>query len=125
MYCPECGGEFRPGISECPDCRAPLVDELPAAAPPSDLELVTVFQADNPAAVVTAESLLSEAGIPFQKAGDGLQDLFGAGRLGTGFNILVGPVVFRVPGHLAAEARELLQDLGSEPACDWEAFEDE
>ena len=101
------------------------MDQRPPAEAPPDLELATVFAAGDPAAVITAESLLAEANIPFQKTGDGLQDLFGAGRLGTGFNILVGPVVFRVPEHFAAEARELLQDLEREPAGDWEALEDD
>ena len=125
MYCPECGGEFLPGIFECPDCRVSLLAELPPAEPHPDVELVTVFTAADPAAVLTAESLLAEANIPFQKAGDGLQDLFGAGRLGTGFNILVGPVRFRVPKERADEAREILQDLDQDPTGDWESLEDE
>jgi hypothetical protein len=124
MYCPECGGEFLPGIFECPDCRVALVEELPTQMHP-DLELVTVLTAGDPAAVVAAESLLAEAGVPFEKTGDGLQDLFGAGRLGTGFNILVGPVRFRVPKERAEEAREILEGLEHEPAEDWDALEDE
>jgi hypothetical protein len=126
MFCPECGGEFRPGFSECPDCRVTLVDELASATQMHpDVELVTVLTAGDPAAVVTAESLLAEAGVPFEKTGDGLQDLFGAGRLGTGFNILVGPVRFRVPKERAEEAREILQDLDQDPTGDWESLEDE
>jgi hypothetical protein len=125
MYCPECGGEFRPGVADCPDCRVPLVETLPRVTQAHpDLELVTVFTAADPAAVLTAESLLAEAGVPFEKTGDGLQDLFGAGRLGTGFNILVGPVRFRVPEERAAEARELLEELGEQTAGDLEALED-
>lgn len=125
MYCPECCGEFRPGISECPDCQIALLEALPPEEPHPDLELVPVLSTGNPAIVLAAESLLAEAGIPFEKSGDGLQDLFGAGRLGTGFNILVGPVLFNVPREQELAARELLQDLDDEPSGDWEVLEDE
>ncbi|MFO0723301.1 MAG: hypothetical protein U1E65_05940 [Myxococcota bacterium] len=32
MYCTECRGEFRPGITTCPVCAVPLVDALPEEA---------------------------------------------------------------------------------------------
>lgn len=28
-YCPNCGAEYRPGFTDCFDCRIPLVDEPP------------------------------------------------------------------------------------------------
>lgn len=28
-WCPECGAEYRPGFTECPDCRAALTDQKP------------------------------------------------------------------------------------------------
>lgn len=31
-FCPECRYEYRPGIAQCPDCRADLVAELPEEA---------------------------------------------------------------------------------------------
>lgn len=125
MYCPECGGEFRPGISECPDCRVPLVERPPQVEPTQPVELVTVFAAGNPATVAVAESLLNQVDFVFEKLRDGLQDLFGWGRFGTGFSIVVGPVLFKVPKDQAATARELLQDLETEPTGGWEALEDE
>jgi hypothetical protein len=33
MFCPKCGDEFRAGISTCPDCDLPLVEELPEDVP--------------------------------------------------------------------------------------------
>lgn len=26
MWCPKCGAEYRPGFTECSDCRVPLLD---------------------------------------------------------------------------------------------------
>ncbi len=31
MYCPECRGEYRPGIARCPTCEVDLVDSLGSA----------------------------------------------------------------------------------------------
>lgn len=71
---------------------------------------VTVYRAPDPVRLGLARSLLESAGIPCHVAGEGLQDLFGAGSLG-GFNLLVGPAEVRVPAELEAEAREVLREL--------------
>jgi hypothetical protein len=34
-WCPSCGDEFRPGIEECPDCRAQLTAEPAATSAPT------------------------------------------------------------------------------------------
>jgi hypothetical protein len=31
LWCPQCGDEYRPGFSECADCRVPLTDQDPRA----------------------------------------------------------------------------------------------
>lgn len=71
---------------------------------------MTVYRAPDPVRLGLAKSLLLDAGIPFTVAGEGLQDLFGAGSLG-GYNLLVGPAEIRVPSRLEVEARRVLREL--------------
>ncbi|HVT16901.1 MAG TPA: hypothetical protein VHQ90_12085 [Thermoanaerobaculia bacterium] len=37
LYCPECGGEYRPGFSLCADCGVPLVAAPPSSGSPDRL----------------------------------------------------------------------------------------
>ena len=110
MFCPECRSEYREGFTTCADCEVALVPELP----PEDHEgeaLVTVLDDGDPGRLALAHSLLDDAGISHIVAGEGLQDLFGLGRLGAGFNVITGPAHIQVPESRAEEARELLEEL--------------
>jgi hypothetical protein len=113
MFCPECRSEYREGFVECADCEVPLVEGLPAEGPVPDLNLVTVLDSSDPSVLAVAESLLLEAQIPYLKRGDQIQDLFAWGRLFTGFNPAVGPVLVQVPEEHAEAALELLAELNS------------
>lgn len=126
LHCPSCLGEFRPGIAECPDCGIELVPGPPeeAPVPPPAYSLVPVLETGNPALLAVAESLLADAGIPFEKRGEGLQDLFGWGRVGTGWNVAMGPVVLQVRDPDAERALELLGELEDEPYRQWESLEE-
>jgi hypothetical protein len=73
VYCPKCHAEFRPGFTECSDCRVPLVWELPPELEgPGDphLEWVSVLEGDDPLIIGSAKELLDRAGIPFYIVGD-------------------------------------------------------
>jgi hypothetical protein len=78
-------------------------------------EPVTVFQSSDPALIGVAESLLEEAGIEFFSKGEGIQDLFGAGRIGN-VNPIVGPVELQVAAEDADEARAALAELSKPDA---------
>lgn len=112
MYCPECGGEYRRGFTHCADCDVDLVEEPPVAQRPPvpDVGLVTVLETGDPSELVFAESVLQQAGIPFVKKGDSLQELFALGRLGTGFNPIAGPIVLLVSEEQADAAAQLLEE---------------
>jgi len=112
MYCPQCGGEYRDGFTQCVDCEVALVATAPAAEEPEpqpDVGLVSVLETGDPAEMAFAESLLLEAGIDYTKQGDRVQDLFGIGRVG-GFNVLTGPAKLLVYEADAEAAAHLLRD---------------
>lgn len=123
MYCPnpECPhaqdtgepAEYRAGFDRCRDCGAELVEARPSFEDDSvEWEaFVPVVELTNAALVPFVESLLRGDGIRYFIKGERVQDFFGWGRFGSGFNIITGPpVVFVEPGR-AAEAKELLANL--------------
>lgn len=73
--------------------------------------LVPVFETGHDGIIAIVKSILDEAQIPYLAEGEGVQDLFGVGVIGTGFNPVTGPVVFKVLPENAEYARELLKDV--------------
>lgn len=106
MFCPECGAEFKEGITQCADCDVPLVPEAPRlhGAP----EYVTVLETSDLSVIPVLKTALESAGIPFQTRGEGLMDIFPAETLGAPFHSSAGEVEIRVPVDRAEEARDLL-----------------
>lgn len=58
-----------------------------------------------------AKSELDTAGIRYITQGEGLQDLFGWGRLFSGYNPITGPPRIRVTLENAERAHQLLSEL--------------
>lgn len=111
MYCPECGIEYRDGVTVCIDCAVPLTPDPPPAPPEPTAEwvdLVTVLETSDPTLVMVARSLLEAEGIPCYARSDTLQELLGLGRAPSGVNLLIGPVQLQVPTERGGEALELL-----------------
>jgi hypothetical protein len=117
VICPECDTEYREGFTRCADCDVDLV--APPPPPPPDerpnIELVKVWEGGNPALLAVIESVLEDAGIEYSTTSENLQDLFAWGRVGSGFNYLIGPVKFFVRAEDESEARTLLDQLQEEP----------
>jgi hypothetical protein len=74
-------------------------------------EPVTVLETGDPGVVAVAKSLLESAGIQYYAKGEALQNLFGCGQFGPGFNPIVGPVQLQVAADDAEDAKELLRGL--------------
>ena len=108
MYCSKCKREYEDDIEVCPKCKIPLVKELPEG--PVFVELVTIFESSERGIIALAKSILEDAGIKYFPKGEGLQDLFGFGRVG-GYNILVGPVEIQVRKDDEEVAKEILGEL--------------
>jgi hypothetical protein len=110
MFCPKCGEEFSWDVMVCPACDVDTVDRLPGPDPTPDAALVSILATGDAGVIAIAKSLLESEGIDCFVRGDGLQDLFGLGRV-TGFSFAMGPAEFWVREDDAVRARELLIDL--------------
>jgi len=77
-----------------------------------DVELVPVLATGDAALIALAKSLLESEHIEYLLIGEGLQDLFGLGRV-TGYSFAMGPAEFWVRADDEARARELLRDLST------------
>ena len=118
MFCPQCSQEYREGVATCNECGLALVATLPAAGHDEAewVDLVTVLKTSDLATTKVVKSLLEAEGIPCILQGEGLQDLWGLGRAGTGFNVVAGPVQVQVRPQDAVVALELLQAHDPRPA---------
>lgn len=117
MYCPDCGDEYRAGFSRCSDCDVDLVAN-PAAEPepPEPFEMTTVLETGDQTLIAVAKSVLDSAGIPCIARNERLQNLFGWGSLGAGFNAAMGPILLQVLKEDEGVARELLTASAVPPA---------
>ena len=104
MVCPECKAEYLKGVHVCPDCRVPLVQELPPQPRPEYVEYVTILKTGNPVVLAMGKSLLSAAGIRHFVKGEFLQDMF---RIGT--------AEVKVGKDEDPEAKNLLRERTIEP----------
>lgn len=76
------------------------------------LQLVTVFASGDPTRLAVAKVVLRAEGIPFITTGEGVQDLFGLGRLFGGLNLVTGQVRIQVREQ---DARVALESLNAGP----------
>ena len=88
-----------------------MANNLSSESAQEQSALVTVFATGNAGLIAVAKSILEDAGIPNFAKGEGLQNLFGIGVVGTGFNPVVGPVQIQVPRDCEEDAKGLLEGL--------------
>ena len=72
----------------------------------------TVLESSDPALLAVAKSLLEAASIQYFAKGEGIQDLFAGGRLGS-FNPLTGPIQLQIAADDAEQAKLVLRDLSA------------
>lgn len=115
VFCPVCRDEYQAGFSRCDNCSVPLVESLGPEAEPTPFELTTVLETGDQSLVVVAKSVLDSAGIPCVARNERLQNLFGWGSIGTGFNAAMGPIRLQVLREDEEVARELLKTVPFSP----------
>lgn len=76
-------------------------------------DLITVFESPDLVLFALAKSALDEAGIRYIAENELIQDLFGLGRFGSGFNLVTGAPRIRVTPENADRANEILEELRS------------
>lgn len=111
MFCPNCGAEYREGFTVYSACNVPLVNETPRGKEPEFLKFVTVYETGDPGFIAFAKSIFQSEGIRYYFKGEGIQDLFAGGRLGTGFNPAIGPVQIQVDEKDVEKAKDLLTQI--------------
>ena len=112
--CPHCGVVIRltkdmqnSGLIYCDICQneVDLSDKLSMPG-----KFVTVFVPQNESEHLAAQAILKAEDINFVSKNVTVQNLFGAGIIGTGFNILTGPIEIQVAEADAANAQLLLEE---------------
>ena len=53
---------------------------------------------------------LNKYGIPYYSKGEHLQNLFGLGSFGTGYNLLTGPIEIQVPEEFVENAKNVIEE---------------
>ena len=74
-------------------------------------DLVTVFESSDVALLALAKAALDQAGIRYVAQAEGIQDLFGVGRLFSSYNLITGAPRIRVTTENAERARQVLSEL--------------
>lgn len=80
-------------------------------APDPDIELQSVFRTGESDLIAMAKSVLEAENIEYYVRAEGVQQLFGGGSLGSGYNLFTGPADFVVRAEDAERAKELLEPL--------------
>jgi hypothetical protein len=77
--------------------------------PDPSIELVPIFRTGDAALIAVAKSLLDGEGIEYLVRSEPVQNFFGLGVFGAGYNVVTGPAEFAVRAEDAVRARELLE----------------
>ena len=74
-------------------------------------KLVNLYKPKSEVEFSLISSLLEEAKIPFMVRNSEVQDLFGVGRIGTGYNFVTGPMIILVNENHFSKAREIISEF--------------
>lgn len=115
MICPQCNGEFVPGVVECPDCGVELTARQ--AQPPhnqDEVTWVTIAKIASPSELMVVRSMLESSGIPVFVPGEHSFQQIPALHSLRHTTFRGGECELQVPQSRVAEARQI---LASEPTA--------
>ena len=113
MQCAWCGAKVERGAERCAQCEVRIVWDGDHAEFQVPGDHTLVFKATDPAQLPVIKSLLEANGIPFVVSDEVSQDFLNWGRVGIGYNLMIGPPKVMVPAEWAEVARELIASAGS------------
>lgn len=73
-------------------------------------ELVTIHRPTNETELSILSSLLENENIRFYVKNSKVQDLFGWGRFGTGYNLVTGPMILQVEKQYLPKAQRIVEE---------------
>ena len=122
MFCPECGAEYRPEISECAECGVRLVVTLPAdwrsgadsmtgRRPDPHSKTVEVFSTTDTMLLPIVKSLLESAGVDFYIQGEEALGLLPVGAMGSSVSRASLAARVHVFERDAPTVRQLLSEI--------------
>lgn len=118
LICPHCRTELELNEEDegkssivCPACNEVIT---PEDLPPIYTELVTVYTPADEAEHLLVQSVLEEAGIRYHSKNALVQNLFGWGTIGTGYNVATGPIAVQVHEQDAERATNVLESYFAE-----------
>jgi len=106
MFCSQCRSEYVDGVTECPDCGMPLVEELPpedheGAGDHEDIRYVPLVRTYSAKDIALIHSVLGGTSIRYCIRGEGL----------THLRPLADPSILMVEEEAAGDAGEILKNL--------------
>ena len=131
MFCPVCGAEYRPDVTECADCGVSLVLSPPEQETGEpDAKIVAVFRTTDAALLPVVRSLLDSAGIEYFVQGEEALGLLPVGGMGSNVGRASLGAIIHVAEEDAESVKEMLaeiseaDDLDEAVAADYEEVDD-
>ena len=73
-------------------------------------KLITLHKPKDNFELQAIMSIMKENNIPCYSKGEDVQNLFGLGTTGTGFNVITGPIEIQIPEDCLEKASKLLKE---------------
>ena len=107
MYCPKCRTQYIENITECSDCKIPLVDELPEETPFKKIKWVALTPLAGEIYAEMVEEVLQNENIPHFTKSDWATSAFNI----SSANLVGAKVTIFVPEENHDEAAKIIEEL--------------